>query len=156
MKANSGLSSFDSSAYSQFHIPVSQIPSAVKSWCAKAGEDDFFVLMFQSPYALEGEDGWINLQYSIQYGILGLDWVLLGPRNIEDQKHLTEFVEEKGHLAVLLEVNDVKFLRVEDDHIATLGLSILTDHYQIGLNDQILVMATRQAGQTGMRGSHID
>ena len=142
---------FNPSAFSEFVIPASQIPDVVKQWDAKAGEADFAVLMFKSPYALAGEDPWVNLQYSVQDGDLGIDWVLLGSRNIEDRRRISEFMSKAGYLVMIRETNDVLFLRVEDGDVAALGLSIVTDCYQIDSKAEIRVLVNSPTYQSEPR-----
>lgn len=112
-------------------VKATDIPEVVEQLRAKGGDASYAVLMFCTPYALEGEDPIINLQYSVDGNVLGLDWVLLGARNIEDKERIAAFITRAGHAVTEQEVNGVRFLRVEEGDIADLGSRIVTEYYQI-------------------------
>ncbi len=104
---------------------------AVISQLERSGKDGHFVvLMFVPPGSTDGES--VNLQYSIDGGVVGLDWVLLGPCNIADQAKVSEFAAKLGHRLDEREMNGVRYLRVTGSGISELGTKIIQDCYQIG------------------------
>ena len=83
------------------------------------------------PRSKTTNDRGLALQYSIINGCLGLDWVLLGPRNAADESIITAFMRQRGHKVERLEMNDVEFLRVDEGDLAGLGESILEMVYGV-------------------------
>ncbi|MDR3454691.1 MAG: hypothetical protein P4L96_18155 [Rhodoferax sp.] len=112
-------------------VKATDIPDLVDQLRDKGGDASYAVVMFCSPYAFSGEDPIINLQYSVEGSVLGLDWVLLGARNIEDKERIAAFITRAGHAVTEQEMNNVRFLRVEGGDVADLGFRIVTEYYQI-------------------------
>jgi len=85
--------------------------------------------MFLPPGSTDGV--FVNLQYSIEGGVVGLDWVLLAPRNIADQAKVSEFAAKLGYRLDAHEMNNVRYLRVTSGSISELGEKIIEDFYKI-------------------------
>lgn len=114
-------------------VTVSDIPEGVAKLQQHGREHAFLVFLFTPR---QGEDA-INLQYSIQRGHLGLDWVLIGSANIADKAKVEAFVTERGHSFREKEMNGVRFVRIEDGDLARLGLHIVTDLYGLNLTARL-------------------
>jgi hypothetical protein len=115
----------------EYSISLTQTSDLVQQLRTKGGDTSCAILMFDPPATLPGPSEAINLQYSIDKDTIGLDWVLLGPRNIADEKPLTEFIRHRGHAVEERVMNGVLFLRVEDGDIEDLGVRIATEFYQL-------------------------
>jgi hypothetical protein len=112
-----------------YAVTARDIP-AVISRLERSGKDGHFVvLMFVPPGSTNGES--VNLQYSIDGGVVGLDWVLIGPRNIADKAKVSEFSAKLGHRLDEREMNSVRYLRVTGSGISELGTKIIQDCYKI-------------------------
>jgi hypothetical protein len=112
-----------------YPVTARDIP-AIISQLERSGKDGHFVvLMFVPRGSTDGES--VNLQYSIDGGVVGLDWVLLGPRNIADRAKVGEFAAKLGHQLNERELNGVHYLRVTGSGISKLGAKIIQDCYQI-------------------------
>ena len=72
-----------------------------------------------------------NLQYSIENGRLGFDWVLMAPQNVKDETSLLDFIKQLGYTPSKREMNDVRYLRVEGKGAEDLGLKVLRDFYHL-------------------------
>ena len=101
----------------------------------KAGTDDprFAALIFgpgQSDEKPEYEEA-VNLQYSVENGVVGFDWVLLAERNIADKDEIIKFARRMGLDLKEQVMNDVKYLRVESPKAAELGMKVIRDFYGI-------------------------
>ena len=113
-----------------YPVTARDIPEVI-SQLERSGKDGHFaVLMFVPPGSTDGEA--VNLQYSIDSRVVGLDWFLLGPRNIADQKKVSEFALKLGYRLDAHEMNGVRYLRVTGSGISELGAKIIQDFYQIG------------------------
>jgi hypothetical protein len=113
-----------------YTITARDIPEVVKQLHRSGRDGHFAVLMFVPPGSSDGEA--VNLQYSIEHGAVGLDWVLLGPRNIADQKKISEFASRVGYHCDEHEFNGVRYLRIAGDGIADLGARIIDELYELG------------------------
>ena len=111
-------------------IALSQIRGLVEQLEATGSDESFATLCFPSPYALNGECIWVNLQFAIERGIVGMEWVLLADRNIEDQDRITNFMRHRGHTVASRELNKVRYLRVEDGDLAGLAALVITECYE--------------------------
>lgn len=106
-----------------------QIPSVVSRLQRTGRDGSFVVFMFSIPG--NHDETLPNLQYSIEYGRFGFDWVLMAPQNIKDENSVADFIKRRGYSSSKREANDVPYLRVEDEGVENLGLEILRDLYHL-------------------------
>jgi len=116
-------------------VVTGDIPEIVSQLQRSAKDAHFVVLMFVPPGSTDGEA--INLQYSIEDGVIGLDWVLLDPRNIADKEKVSEFASKLGYRFEEHEENKVHYLRVTGGDISGLGISIIRDFYKMDPNTKL-------------------
>ena len=111
------------------YVTRDQIPSIV-SKLQRTGRDGSFVVFM---FSLAGnDDGTLpNLQYSIENGRLGFDWVLIAPQNIKDESAVADFIKRLSFTSSKREINNVRYLRVEGMGVEDLGLKILRDFYRL-------------------------
>lgn len=108
-------------------ITVANVSDAVAQLCRQGKDGAFLVLMLPSPQ-VPGRDP-LNVQYSIEGGRLGLDWVLVSDTNVAEAQRVGAFIRERGHTVAEKEMNGVRYLRVEDGDVVRLGLAILDRLY---------------------------
>ena len=113
---------------------VADIPAVVAK-LATCKDGSFAVFMFDSPLSPGGDA--VNLQYSVEHGAVGLDWVLLGKTNIADKKRVSAFASQLGHFMTKREMNNVRYLRVEGRDLDKLGTSIIVELYGIPRDAQL-------------------
>ena len=111
-----------------YPVTARDIPKVISQLQRSAKDGHFAVLMFVPPGSADGEA--VNLQYSIEAGV-GLDWVLLGPRNIADEAKVRDFASKLGHRLEVHEMNRVRYLRTTGSGIPELGVKIMSDFYQV-------------------------
>lgn len=116
-------------------VAVREIPTVLKALQLGQGEVRFAVFMFV-PQG-RSEDDFLNLQYSVENEVIGLDWVLLGDGNIQEQGTVIKFAQRHGHKLVKCSLNEVEYLRVEGAGLAELGMKLLVELYQFGLDDKV-------------------
>ena len=110
-------------------VTVRDIPQIVNRLQRHGKDGNYAVLMFVPPDSKD--DVAVNLQYSIEGGVIGLDWVLTGPRNVADQEKVREFASGLGQSLVEEEKNKVRYLRVTGRGIVELGERIVLDFYRV-------------------------
>ena len=112
-----------------YPVTARDIPEVI-SQLQRSGKDGHFAVLMFVPPGSTGEA--VNLQYSIDGGVVGLDWVLLSPRNVADQAKVSEFALRLGYQLDKHEMNNVSYLRVTGRGISELGAKIVQDFYKIG------------------------
>lgn len=113
----------------EYSVTSRDIPEIISQLDRSSQNGHFAMLMFVPPDSKGGEA--INLGYSIESGTVGLDWVLLGPRNIADRDKIREFASQLGYRLDEREMNGVRYLRVTGNGISELGAKIIQDYYHI-------------------------
>jgi hypothetical protein len=73
----------------------------------------------------------VSLQFSVENGRLGFDWVLYQKRNITDQERFLQYAGSAGFSPRQAELNGVKYLRVENGDLVGLSRGILIDMYRV-------------------------
>ena len=117
---------------------VAQIPEIVEQ-LRQSGEDgNFVVFIFVPPGAPKDEA--VNLQFSIENGMPGLDWVLIGPRNVADKAKVIELATKLGYVIEECQMNEVRYLRVISIGICDLGMKIIGDLYGIKPNAELEII----------------
>jgi hypothetical protein len=116
-------------------VTAYEIPKIVKELQQSANDGNFVVFIFVPPKSRDGQS--INLQYSIEDGVVGFDWVLISPCNIADQAKIKEFATTLGHRLKEYEMNNTRYLRATGDYISDLGKSIIKDVYKMDLNTKL-------------------
>ena len=114
-------------------VTLEQIPSVVAQLQSEGKNSSFAVFMFRP----DSSESAVNLQYSMENDVVGLDWVLLSPRNISDKERISTFITSSGHAIAEREMNNVKYLRVEGPEMAKLGIKICSEFYQVASNEKI-------------------
>ncbi len=107
---------------------AADVPTIVAK-LATLKDGSFAVFMFDSPLSSGGDA--VNLQYSVEQGAVGLDWVLLGQTNISDKEKISAFASQRGHPMTERVMNDVHYLRTEGRDLDKLGTSIIVEYYGI-------------------------
>lgn len=114
----------------EYVMRPNRLPAVVKQLRHSGKEGAWAVFMFRTTrLSDETSDNVLNLQYSVEKGIIGFDWVLIGPRNCADIGALTDFIHLRDHKVETRNMNGVTYLRVEDGDIIKLGLDIISGFY---------------------------
>lgn len=122
-------------------VRISNMRQVVDQLDRKGLHASWVMFMFYTRVpSLATDDQCINLQYSIEGRQLGLDWILLGERNLVDQKSMSRFAKRRGHTLIHRETNDVSYIRIEDGDIRALGLQIVERCYGVSRDTNIGVL----------------
>jgi hypothetical protein len=115
-----------------------EIPKVISQLQQSAQDGHFVVFMFVPADSKDGEA--VNLQYSVDDGVVGFDWVLIGPRNITDKGKIIDFASSCGYRLEEREENGCRFLRMTGSGISELGAGIIHDVYKIDRNTKLEIM----------------
>ena len=119
------------------YVSVSQIPAVFNQLKAAQKEASWAVFVFCPVGEPANDQTVVNLQYSVVNGAIGLDWVLLSPRNIADKDKIAAFIKDRHYAVSERELNGVRFLRVEDGNLVQLGIQIVREFYHLPENSQM-------------------
>jgi hypothetical protein len=111
-------------------VRTADLPAIVQAMSRGSAKPRWFALIFGTPDRPSDDDA-VNLNLSVENGSVGFDWVLLGPRNIEDQEKFRAFARAHGSEPVSRTMNGVSYLRVERADVAKFTASIVTEMYQL-------------------------
>jgi len=79
-----------------------------------------------------------NLQYSFEDGVVGMDWVLLAERNLDDKDKFLDFVHRAGATTEEKEGNGVRYLRATGaKDLAGVGQEFLREIYGVKPEDNL-------------------
>lgn len=67
----------------------------------------------------------------MENGKAGFDWVLLAPRNVEDQEKFKAFARAQGHEPIAHSQNGVSYLRVECPDVAKFATDVASEMYHL-------------------------
>lgn len=120
----------------QYVVHLSDVPKVLHQLQEQSSAGSFAVFMF-SDHGKLGDENVINLQLSIENNNVGLDWVLLAPANIRDERRVQELLVARGSKPRRLTENGVTYLRVEDGNLVQLCQDIMRGLYGIKPGDAI-------------------
>jgi hypothetical protein len=110
-------------------VTSADIPEIIAQLQVSAREGNASVLTLAQDGSPDGEG--IRLQLSIDQGVVGLDWVLLGHRNVADHSRIAEMAAALGYYVEERDREQVRYLRMTGHGIAELGTAIIRDFYGI-------------------------
>jgi len=122
---------------------VSQIPSVVDQLQRNGIDRSFAAFVFGPAEDPGNEEKIINMQYSVENGAVGFDWVLLAPGNKKDLAKVEAFIKARGHTVMTRETNGVRYLRVEGQAISELGTQIAKEMYHLKDNHQMALFTDK-------------
>ena len=102
------------------------------------GKDGSFACFCFSLREAQSNHDAVNIQFSIEHGKIGLDWVLISPINIRDQAEFIQFAKSQGYNPMESEMNNVKYLRIEENKdLPGLCVAVLRNLYRVTDQDRI-------------------
>jgi len=118
-------------------VSIGQIPVVFDQLKAAHKDASWAALAFCSPAEPASRETAVNLQFSVENGAMGLDWVLLAPRNIADKDKIVAFIKERHYTVLERGGNGVRYLRVEDGDLVQLGVQIVGEFYHLPKDSQM-------------------
>jgi hypothetical protein len=122
-------------------VSVDEVPQLLSALTSTGKDGSFWVVLV--PNTAREDGNFANLQFSIEGDRVGMDWVLLAKRNIEDQGAFTQFVAAAGATVQDITMNGVRYLRVSDGpDLAKLGQDFLQQVYHVAPEDKLQLIIT--------------
>jgi len=110
-------------------VASGDIPEILAQLQVSAREGNAGVLTIPREGAPEGEG--VRLRFSIELGVVGLDWVPRGPGDAEDRERIAEMAAALGYHVAAVDAEPAGHLRMTGQGIAELGIAIIRDFYGI-------------------------
>jgi hypothetical protein len=108
-------------------ISVKDIGEVFRQISAQSVETSFAVFAIRTG---EGDDV-LEIQFSIENGKVGLDWILMSPANIEEKPQVIQYAASNGFEWHEKEMNGWLYLRIEQGDMVGLCASLIEDLYQV-------------------------
>ena len=108
-------------------IAVADVGEVFRQISVQGVETSFAVLVIQTGE----EDDAVEIQFSVEDGRTGLDWILMSPANIEEKPKVIQYAASKGVEWQEKEMNDWLYLRIEQGDVVGLCTSLIEDLYQV-------------------------
>ena len=110
-------------------IAVAGIGEVFRQISVQSVETSFAV--FEIQRGKESEEDTVEIQYSVEDGNTGLDWILMSPANIEEKPKVIQFAASKSVEWQEKEMNDWLYLRIEEGDLVVFCTSLIEDLYQV-------------------------
>lgn len=110
-------------------IAVADVGEVFCQISAQGVETSFAVFAIRT--GEEDEDDVVEIQFSVEDGKTGLDWILMSPANIEEKPKVIQYAASKGVEWREKEMNDWLYLRIEQGDVVGLCTSLIEDLYQV-------------------------
>jgi hypothetical protein len=112
-------------------VRLRDVPGVFADLSSNGKDGTFAVFLFGADGRPPAPMDALNIQFSIEAGRAGIDWVLLGPVNLESQSRFVTFFERKARPVLQRETNQVKYLRVEGEHLSDLLQEFLGTQFKV-------------------------
>ena len=120
----------------QYEVHIADVPKIFEQLREQGSDGSFAVFIF-TDHGRVGEEHGINLQFSIENGTVGLDWVLLAPVNVRDEQRVFDFLKARRARPRKLTENGVTYLRAEEGDLVQLCQHIMSGLYGIKANEPV-------------------
>jgi hypothetical protein len=117
------------------------VPRVFAALSSAGGDGDFAVILFGADGQPPAEVDALNVQFSVEGGRVGIDWVLLAPLNLDSQSRFVEFFERRSRAVLRRETNEVEYLRVEGEQLAELMQEFLVSEFEVRPDQELDLIA---------------
>jgi len=90
-----------------------------------------YAMLTFTPPDRPGDENVVSLQFSLEAGHPGFDWVLYQQRNIADEARFVEYARSAGFSPRRTELNGVTYWRVERGDLVALCSGVITNIYHL-------------------------
>jgi hypothetical protein len=122
-------------------VCLPDVPRIVRMLREAGSEGAFAVLLFGKNGAAPAEQDALNVQFSVEDGRIGLDWVLVSPLNIAEESRVLTFLNREGRPVETRSKNGVSYLRIEDGDLAALCEVLLARLFGVAAEQKLTLLA---------------
>jgi hypothetical protein len=127
----------DEPTYTQ--IRIADLPRLLHALKSHGEEGSFAVLTLRAAGANAAASE-AYVQFSIESGRVGLDWLLQSQRNISDRASFVDVARALGHAVNERETGDVRYLRVDQGDLPHLAAALAERLYGVSPNNAVPLM----------------
>jgi hypothetical protein len=123
-------------------VTIRDVPSILTSLSFKRRDGNFAVFLFGADGAPPAAAEALNIQFSVEDGEIGIDWVLLSSLNMGTQQRFRSFFGENGRRVVERKMNQVKYLRIQAGHLGQLLQDFLQREFGVTLDQRMSLITS--------------
>jgi hypothetical protein len=113
----------------QATVNLGEIPAVFEKIRTTGKEASFATFCF-GPVDMPAKGDSLNVQFSIEQGRIGFDWILISQSNIRDRNKFLDLAQRRGHQATEHKAaNGCEYLRVEDGNLVALCVASMRELY---------------------------
>jgi len=118
-------------------VRVSEVPKIFRQ-LERQGRDGSFAVFILPTEDRHGAGEALNVQFSMEGGRLGLDWVLESAGNRAEKDRFVHLATSRGYTVLSREMNGVAYLRVEEGgSLPELCLAVMKEFCDLGPDDSV-------------------
>lgn len=110
-------------------ISVNDIGEVYRQMSTQGVETSFAVFII-SPSQWDSSDT-VEIQFSVEKGVTGLDWILMSEPNKREKSRVIQFALSKGTKWQEYEINNWIYLRIEQGDLVELCTCLIRDLYEV-------------------------
>jgi hypothetical protein len=122
-------------------VCLPDVPRVVRMVREAGGEGAFAVLSFAKNGAAPAERDALNVQFSVEDGRIGLDWVLVSPLNVAEESRVLSLFNREGRPVETRSKNGVSYLRTEEGDLAALCEILLARLFGVTAEQELTLVA---------------
>jgi hypothetical protein len=126
----------------KFYVVSRKDIKAIYNQLEHSGTNQSFAIFAFFPNN-EGKSNHVEIQFGIENNRIGLDWVLLGENKEKDKNKFIDLARSNGYKVNYLEMNDVKYLRIENGDLVGLMEQIMIQLYDVTPNKKMELIANK-------------
>lgn len=123
-------------------VTIRDVPAVLTALSLKTRDGTFAVFLFGANGEPPAAEGALNVQFSVEGGEMGIDWVLISPLNVDAQERFRSFFNQKACAVFQREMNDVKYLRVQTGHLSQLLQEFLRQEFGVTSGQAMSLIAS--------------
>jgi hypothetical protein len=110
-------------------ISVSDIGEVYRQISTQGVETSFAVFIIAPPQWDAADT--VEVQFSVEEGVTGLDWILMSEANKREKQRVVQFALRKGAEWQECEMNEWLYLRIDQGDLVELCTSLIRDLYAV-------------------------
>ena len=122
-------------------VSLPDVPRVVRMLREAGREGAFVVLLFGKDGAPPAASEALNVQFSVEKGRVGLDWILASPLNVAEETRVLEFFGREGRPVETRSKNGISYLRIEDGDLAALCEVLLARLFGVSAEQKLTLIA---------------
>ncbi len=109
-------------------LSLAELPELVATMAGTQGEPVHTGIWFNTP-GQPGPENAVHLNFSLENGRIGFDWVMAGDRNVKDLDRFLAFARGRGFEPKEMTKNGLSYFRIEEGDLVALAAGIVTKLY---------------------------